>query len=189
VEAAVEDDDRGPAGGRAGDLDRVLDRFRAAVQQDRLLGWVVVGPGRAYAAPAARRELGEPPADLDVRLVAPDHEALIQVAVDLLVDRGDDGRLAVPEVHAADPAREVEVLLAPDVPDASAGGAVDDELRRRDSARDVAGPVGENALGGAALLQRHRRDSTAAQRVPYRKPENRCALRRNQAVPPRNPLQ
>ena len=32
-------------------------------------------------------ELVEEPADLDVRLVDPDHEALVQVAVDLLVDR------------------------------------------------------------------------------------------------------
>ena len=61
----------------ARDLDRVLDRLRARVDEQR-----------ALLVAAAGRELREPPADLDVRLVHPDHEALVQVAVDLFVDRG-----------------------------------------------------------------------------------------------------
>ena len=68
-------------------------------------------------SPRARRELGEPAADLDVRLVDPDHEALVQVAVDLLVDGRDDGAEAVARVLAADPAGEVEVAAAVDVAD------------------------------------------------------------------------
>ena len=61
-----------------------------------------------YSA-AAGIELGQPPADLGVGLVHPDHEALVQVAVDLRVDRLDDVRRAVPEVLAADAAGEVDV--------------------------------------------------------------------------------
>ena len=63
-------------------------------------------------------QLVEPPAELDVRLVRPDHEALVEIAVGLLVDRADDRRGAVAEVLARDPAGEVEVLAAVDVPDA-----------------------------------------------------------------------
>ena len=67
VERALERDDRWAAGRRAGDLDRVLDRFRARVDEHR-----------ALLAAAARRELGESPAHADVRLVDPDDEALVQ---------------------------------------------------------------------------------------------------------------
>ena len=112
----VEDDDRGPAGRGARDLDRVLDRLRAGVDEDRPL-----------LLARARRELREPAADLDVRLVHPDHEALVQVAVDLLVDRGDGRREPVAGVLAAEPAGEVDVLAAVDVPDACAFRPVDDE--------------------------------------------------------------
>ena len=58
-----------------------------------------------WSAPAARRELGEPAADLHVRLVHADHEALVEVAVDLRVDGVDDGRQVVAEVRAADARR------------------------------------------------------------------------------------
>ena len=79
MEGAVEDDDARPAGRRARDLDGVLDRLGARVEEERL--------GRGVAGP----ELVEPAAEVDVRLVRPDHEALVEVAVDLLVDRRDDG--------------------------------------------------------------------------------------------------
>ena len=127
VEGVVEDDDRGPPGRDARDLDGVLDRLGARVQQDRLL--VVATAGR---------ELGEPAADLDVRLVHPDHEALVQVLVDLGVDRLDDGRQRVAEVGAAEAAGEVDVLAPVGVPDARALGAGDDERGRGDAAGDVA---------------------------------------------------
>ena len=58
---------------------------------------------RALLAAAARRELGEAPADLDVRLVDADHEALVEVAVGLLLDRLDDRGVPVTGVLAADP--------------------------------------------------------------------------------------
>ena len=118
MEAAVEDDDGGPPRSGTGDLDRVLDRLGAGVDEDPLL-----------LARRARRELGEPAADLDVRLVDPDHEALVQVAVDLLVDRGDDRREAVTGVLAAEAAGEVEVarrrtssIRAPSAPATTSGG-------------------------------------------------------------------
>jgi hypothetical protein len=47
----------------------------------------------------------------------------VEIAVDLLVDGGDDGGRSVAEVLAGDPAREVEKLPAVDVPDARALGA------------------------------------------------------------------
>ena len=93
-----------------------------------------VGGGAAAVRPEVpavfggrRPELVEPAADLDVRLVRPDHEALVEVAVDLLVDRGHNGRRAVAEVLAGDAAGEIEELAAVDVPDAGAFGAGDDE--------------------------------------------------------------
>ena len=144
MERVVEDDHRRPAGRDARDLDGVLDRLRAAVQEQRLL-----------VRAAARRQLGEPPAHLDVRLVHPDHEALVQVAVDLFVHRVDDGRQRVPEIGAPDPAGEVDVLAAVDVPDPRSLGAVDDDRRGRDPPRDVALAGLLDALGALSLLQRH----------------------------------
>src|SRR5204862_5842793 len=94
------------AGRGAGDLDRVLDGFGAAVQEQALLRLA-----------RARRELGESAADLDVRLVYPDHEALVEVRVDLLVHGRDGGRQPVARVLAAEAAREVDVRLAVDVLD------------------------------------------------------------------------
>ena len=146
MEGAVEDDDAGAAGRRTRDLDGVLDRLRARVDEDRLrLG--VAGP-----------ELVEPPAEVDVRLVRPDHEALVEVAVDLLVDRGHDGRRAVAEVLARDPAGEVEELAPVGVPDPRPVGARDDERGRRNAAGDVALAGCEELLGGAcAGVHGHRR--------------------------------
>ena len=101
MERVLEDDDRRAAGRGARDLHRVLDRLRAGVDEDR-----------ALLARPARRELGQPAADLDVRLVGADDGALVQVAVGLLLDRLDDGRVAMAEVLAADPAREVDERCA-----------------------------------------------------------------------------
>ena len=110
-----------------------------------------------WSAAAAGGELGEPAADLDVRLVHPDHRALVQVAVDLLVHRLHDGGQRVADVRAADPAGEVDVLAAVDVPDPGALGALDEDRRGREPARDVALPGRLDALAGGALLQGHGR--------------------------------
>ena len=160
MEGVVEDDDGRAAGGDARDLDRVLDRLRAGVDED--------APLLAFAA---RRELGEPAADLDVGLVRADHEALVQVAVDLLVDRSDRGREVVAGVLAADPAGEVDVAAAVDVPDPGALGPVDDDGGDGDAPRDVPGPRLEDALALGAVPDRHRpRRDYSAGRKKVREP-------------------
>ena len=146
MEAVVENDNGRAAGGGAGDLDRVLDRLGARVDEERLL---------LGAAHGCRRVLGEPATDLDVRLVGADHEALVQEAVDLLVDRGDDRRVAVAGVLAGDPAGEVEVERAVGGLHLRSDRAGDDELRCRDPARDVAGARLEDVVD-RVLPERHR---------------------------------
>ena len=116
MEGAAEDEDGGAAGRRARDLDRVLDGLRAAVRGAELS---LVG------APTGR-ELGEQAAHLDVGLVHPDHEALVQVAVELLVDRLHRGREPVAGVLAAEAAGEVDVRAPVCVLDPRAFGAGDD---------------------------------------------------------------
>jgi hypothetical protein len=141
VEAVLEHDHCRAAGGCARDLDRVLDRLGPRVDEDRL------------ALARAGRVLCETTAQLDIRLVRADHEALVEEGVDLLVDRGDDGAEAVARVLAGDPAGEVEVDRAVDCLDLRSLGATDDEPRRRDSAGDVPPPGFEQVVGGGALAQ------------------------------------
>jgi hypothetical protein len=144
VERVLEDHDARLARGRAGDLDRVLDRLGAAVQEQALL--VLAGAGR---------QVCESPADLDVRFVDPDHEALMEIRVDLLV-HGCDGRgQPVARVLAAEAAGEVDVRLAVDVLDAGAFCAGDDDRRGRDSARHEPLAGGQDALTLGPLLHRH----------------------------------
>src|SRR5207248_3973796 len=100
-------------------------------------------------------ELVQPPADLDVRLVEPDHEALVQIAVCLVVDRLDDRLGAVAEVLAGDPSGKVEVLPALGVPDRRALGPLDHYVRRRDAARDVLPATPPDGFRVCALLDRH----------------------------------
>jgi hypothetical protein len=144
VERAVEDDDARPAGRGARDLDRVLDRLGARVQEQGLRGG------------AARPELVELLGDGDIRLVDADHEALVEVAVDLLVDRPHDARVAVAEILAGDPSGEVDVLAALGVPDAGAPGAADDEVARGDPPRDEPLSVAKHLCGGRLFLDPHR---------------------------------
>ncbi len=144
VERVFEDDDSGLPGRGAGDLDGVLDRLGTAVQEQALL--IVAG---------ARRQPGEPAADFDVRLVDPDHEALVEVRVDLLVHGRDRSGQAVARVLAAEPAGKIDVRLAVDVLDAGAFGPGDDDRRRRDPARHVLLAGGQDALALGPLLHRH----------------------------------
>jgi bacterial/archaeal transporter family-2 protein len=144
VESPVEDDDCLTAGRRASDLDHVLDRLGAGIQKQALLLPV-----------ATRRELCEPAADLDVRLVHADHEALVQVAVHLLVDGRDGGRQPVAGVLAAEPSREVDVRAALDVLDPRALGPSHDEGRGRHSGRDVAFAGLDDGVGRGSLPQGH----------------------------------
>jgi hypothetical protein len=150
VEGAVEDDDPRSAGGGARDLDRVLDRLGARVDEQRL----------RFAR--ARPELVEPPCNLDVRLVHPDHEALVQVAVDLLVDGAHHRLRVVAEVLAGDPTGEVEELPPVGVPDRCALRAGHDEIGRRDPARDVALALRPNRPHVVQLLGLHQRQPSAS---------------------------
>jgi hypothetical protein len=143
VERTVEDDDTVAAGRCARDLHRVLDRLCARVEQQAL--------GRRVAGP----ELVEPATHLDVRLVHADHEALVEVLVDLLVDCAHDAGRAVAEVLARDAAAEVEIFAPLGVPDACAPGPADHEVGRRDSARDVAFARLEDFVGGRPLVDLH----------------------------------
>ena len=145
VEGVVEGDDRGATGGPARDLHGVLDRLGAGVHEDR-----------ALLAAAARRQLGQPPAHLHVRLVDADHEALVQVAVRLLLDRLDDRGVPVARVLAPDPAREVDERAPVRIGDARALGVRDDERRRRHPGSDVARAVGAEIRSAAVVSVVHR---------------------------------
>ena len=138
VERVVEDDYGGSPGGGACDLHRVLDGFGPGVQEH--------GLGLTVARPRLVEQL----ADLDVGLVHPDHEALVQIAVDLLVDRRRGE--AVARVLAAESAGEVDVLAAVHVPDARAFRTGDDERCGRDPTRDVAVAIREDARGLGCLF-------------------------------------
>ena len=169
VERVVEDDDGRPPRRRAGDLDGVLDRLGARVDEDRLL--LLAG---------ARRQLGQAAADLDVGLVDADHEALVEVLVGLRLDRVDDGREAVARVLAADAAGEVDERAAVDVGDAGAVGVGDDELRGRDAGAHVAGALGEDAVVRGGLGGRVSSREYAA--VPARFQRLDLALRRRRPI-------
>src|SRR4029078_3310128 len=88
----------------------------------------------ALLAAAAGRELGEPPADLDVGLVGADHEALVEGPGELLVEPGDGGGEVVAGVLAADAAGEVDVAAAVEVPDPGAPGPVAQQRGAGDTA-------------------------------------------------------
>ena len=144
VERPVEDDDAGPPGGGACDLHGVLDRLRPGVEE------------QGFRGRASRPELVELLGDRDVGLVEADHEALVQIAVDLLVD-GLDYRLGVvAEVLASDAAREIEVLTSVGVPDRRPFGAGDGHVRRRDSSRHVSIAPGADGRRVLDLFRRHR---------------------------------
>ena len=145
VEGVVEGDHRRSTRRPARDLHCVLDRLGSRVDEDR-----------ALLAATARRELGQAPADLDVRLVRADHEALVEIAIGLLLDRVDDRRLAMARVLAADPAGEVDERPAVRIRDPRPFGVRDDELRRRHPGRDVACAIREDALR-RCRVSRHRR--------------------------------
>src|ERR671937_411820 len=85
VEAAFERDHGRPLGVRAGELDRVLDRLRARVEERRPL-W-----------PRDRRKGDQPLAELDVDLVRDDREVGVAEARELLLRRLDDARMRMPD--------------------------------------------------------------------------------------------
>ena len=125
VVRVVEDDDRGAAGVGAGDLDGVLHRLGAGVEQRRLLLVVAGGDPRQRLAHG------------DVALVGRDHEAGVREALDLLVHRGDDALGGVADVDHGDAGAEVDEGVAVDVDDDGAAGRLhEDRQGRADGAGD-----------------------------------------------------
>ena len=73
--------------------------------------------------------------------------------VELFVHRVDHCRVAVADVHDTDPAREIDVLAAVHVPEASAFGAGHEErVRRGYAARDGAGAALQQVAGSGHML-------------------------------------
>ena len=98
-----------PPGGLARELDRVLDRLRPGVEQHRLGG------------PAVRQDAHELLAQGDIGLVRGHVDARVDEAGRLLLDRAHDVRVAVPDVHHADAAREIDEVRAVGVHETGAG--------------------------------------------------------------------
>ena len=103
MERALERDHRRAAGVGARELDGVLDRLGAGVEE------------RGLDRPRDRRALDQALGERHVRLVGDDREVGVREAVELLVRRRDDVRMAVPDVEAADAAGEVDEGVPVDV--------------------------------------------------------------------------
>ena len=103
MEPVLEAHDALAAGERAGGLHGVLDRLGAAVQQQRAL-LVIAGRDRV-----------EPLGQGDVRLVAGDGKADVEVPVELVAHGLEHGGVPVPHVDDADAAAEIDELVAVDV--------------------------------------------------------------------------
>ena len=135
VVAVVERDDGLLAGVLAGDLDGVLDRFGAGVEQRALLRVV------------ARRDAVEGLGDGDVGLVRRDHEAGVRELRDLRLHRLDDLRVRVAERRHGDARAEVDERVAVGVDDdAAAGGDGLDRYGVPDTRGDGGGLAREQLL-------------------------------------------
>jgi hypothetical protein len=122
VVAVVEDHHRLPLGRVAGDLDGVLDRLGARVEQRRPL------------LEAARGQLVELLADSHIGLVRGDHEAGVGELLDLPLHGLDDERGAVADIRDGDAGGEVDPLPAVDVGQRAAASVVDIGRNRRSDA-------------------------------------------------------
>ena len=110
----------------------------------------------ALCVSASPTSAAEPRRQLDVRLVHRHLKAGVHQAIELLVHGADDVRVAMAGVEDADAAREVQVLLAVDVPDARAFGALDeDRVGVGEAARHVALARADRRVG-IRLDDRHR---------------------------------
>ncbi len=109
----VEHDDRLPPGRLASDLDSVLHRFGARVEQRRPLLEV------------ARRQRVELLADVDVHLVRGDHEARVGEQLDLALHGFDHTRRGVADAGDRDAGREVDPLTTVDIGQRAAGRVID----------------------------------------------------------------
>ena len=103
VEAALEREHGRALRVRARELDGVLDRLGARVEERRLRRL------------AHRRELGQPLRELDVDLVGDDREVGVRELLQLRLSGLDDARVRVTDVQAAHAAREVDERVPVDV--------------------------------------------------------------------------
>ena len=132
VVGVAEHDDGGPAGRRAGDLDGVLDGLGAGGEQCRLL--------RVVAGGQAVQRSG----DVDEALVLGDQEAGVGEALGLLADPAHYGGVGRADAGDSDAGGEVDDVVAVDVDEDAAAGALDED-RHGDAepvrrARAVAAP-------------------------------------------------
>ena len=119
METTLEGDHARATGVQPGELDRVLDRLGARVEER--------GPGRA----GNRDERAQALRELDVGLVGDDRVVGVKEALGLVDDRLDDRRMGVTGVDDADAAGEVDEDVPVDVRDRRVlgGGGKDREVR------------------------------------------------------------
>ena len=128
VVGVVEHGDRHPAGVGAGDLDGVLDRLGAGVEQRRPL------------LVAAGGQLGELLAHVDVAVVRRDHEAGVRERPDLVDDPLDDLGRGVADARDRDAGGQVDQRVAVGVDEDATTGCLDEHGERgADAGSDVLG--------------------------------------------------
>ena len=115
MKAALEGDDGGALGRQARNLDGVLDRLGARVEEDRA----------TRAAEGCGRD--QPLGNGRVDLVGDDREIGVQEAPGLFANGFDHVRVRMPDRETADPARQVEQPVAVHVGHDRAQGRVDHE--------------------------------------------------------------
>ncbi len=115
VECALERDDRLALRVEARELDGVLDRLGAGVEE------------RSTRLPGDRSQRAEPLRELDVALVRDDREVRVEEPVDLLGDRFDDAWIVVTDVRHADASDEVDEGVSVDVGDGRPARAIGDD--------------------------------------------------------------
>ena len=115
VEGALEGDHGGAPRVGARELDRVLDRLGARVEE------------RGARLARDRRQREQPLGQADVVLVREDGEVGVREALDLIAHGLDHARVRMADVHAADAAREVDERVPVDVRQGGAAPRGDDE--------------------------------------------------------------
>ncbi|MNO98113.1 hypothetical protein D3C76_898480 [compost metagenome] len=105
MEAAVEGDDRGLAGGTAGDLQGVFCRFRTAVGE------------HAAERVGHRYELRQAVHQFEVGFMPGGVESVVSQTRGLLLDGGDNPRVTMAQVQHANAANEINITFTVGVPD------------------------------------------------------------------------
>jgi hypothetical protein len=148
VEGPLEADHRVAPGEGARELDRVLDGLGAGVEERRLR--------RA----GERRKCEQTLREVCVHLVRDDREVGMRELLELLLRGGDDVRVRVPDVQAADPTGEIDEDVAVDIGDRRATRLCrnnrEGDRKRRGDARGEALEHGGAAWSGHGGLEANR---------------------------------